>query len=410
VRFLLLVSLAAVALAQPVPIVFVHGNGDDAAKWMGIVWLFESNGYPRERLYPVRLTKPSAPNDDAVAMANRSSTVEQAAELSAAVTRALLETGASKVALVGSSRGGNAIRNYLKFAGGAAQVSHAILCGTPNHGVLLMDNFRGNEFNGKGTFLERLNEGSEVVAGVKFLTLRSDKFDKYAQPQGAGYESPALAGALNMVLPQRDHREVAFHPEAFAAMYEFLTGGKAQHLRVRPEATVKISGLVTGFASGAPTNLPEVGVRLTVYALEPETAARAAQPLFDGELADGAYGPLEVDPRTHYEFVLQKAGKTLSYFKSPFARSFSQVNLRFAPLAPNPGKILVARPQGYWSQGRDALTNHGQAVAEVPAGLPTLDSFSLATAQAAKLELRGEVILARPGGENSVSIADFLWE
>jgi len=35
----------------------------------------------------------------------------------------------SRVALVGNSRGGYAIRNYVKNGGGAPDVSHAVLCG-----------------------------------------------------------------------------------------------------------------------------------------------------------------------------------------------------------------------------------------------------------------------------------------
>jgi triacylglycerol lipase len=38
------------------------------------------------------------------------------------------------VVLIGNSRGGNAIRNYIQNGGGAGAVSHAILGGTPNHG------------------------------------------------------------------------------------------------------------------------------------------------------------------------------------------------------------------------------------------------------------------------------------
>ena len=47
----------------------------------------------------------------------------------------LAATGASKVALVGISRGGYPIRNFIANGGGAALVSHAVLGGVPNHGV-----------------------------------------------------------------------------------------------------------------------------------------------------------------------------------------------------------------------------------------------------------------------------------
>ncbi|MDX2266929.1 MAG: hypothetical protein NW208_02410 [Bryobacter sp.] len=385
------------------PIVFVHGNGDDAAKWMGIQWLFESNGYPRERLYALRLTHPAARNNDAVAMENRSSTTDQAAELAAAVTRALIESGAEKVALVGSSRGGNTIRNFLKFGGGKAVVSHAILCGTPNHGVFRMDANKGNEFNGLGDFLQKMNFGGEVVEGVRFLTIRSDRFDKYAQPVGAGFESPALEGAKNVVLPGMDHREVAFRPEAFREMYEFLTGKPPAKLTVEQEEEVTLAGLVTGWAAGAATNLPEPGVKLEVREYSSGTVLWAGLP------GEKGWGPLKVKGGTLLEFRLEREGRRIRYLKSAFLRSFAQVNLRWTPEG-KAGSVVVVRPQGYWSKGRDELKRDGELVAEVPPGLPTLDRFVLPVKEAGWLELRGERVPVAPAEEDEVVVAEFLWE
>ncbi|HCQ04910.1 MAG TPA: hypothetical protein DIT99_31495, partial [Candidatus Latescibacteria bacterium] len=49
-----------------------------------------------------------------------------------------------------------------------------------------------SEFNGTQPFLKGLNEGSEVVDGVKFMTIRSNRLDKYAQPDGAGLGFPGM--------------------------------------------------------------------------------------------------------------------------------------------------------------------------------------------------------------------------
>ena len=73
--------------------------------------------------------------------------------------------------LFANSRGGYAVRNYIANGGGAAKVSHAILGGTPNHGVWADPAVRpGSEFNGAGAFLTRLNApqgpgGAEVTPG-----------------------------------------------------------------------------------------------------------------------------------------------------------------------------------------------------------------------------------------------------
>jgi pimeloyl-ACP methyl ester carboxylesterase len=176
---------------QP-PILFVHGNGDSAALWLTTLWRFESNGWPRDRLVALNMPYPLARDDDGKPQDGRSSAEDQMRTLAADVERIRARTGADKVVLVGNSRGGNAIRAYIQHGGGAATVSHAILGGTPNHGVWSSPTFRPhNEFNGAGPFLTGLNapkgaNGDEVTPGVHWMTLRSDHNDKFAQPTACG--------------------------------------------------------------------------------------------------------------------------------------------------------------------------------------------------------------------------------
>ena len=76
------VAMRRTAFAQDqsaVPIVFVHGDSDAAAIWQTQIWRFESNGYPRNRLFAISFTDPQARDDDTVAQANRSSTAGPAA-------------------------------------------------------------------------------------------------------------------------------------------------------------------------------------------------------------------------------------------------------------------------------------------------------------------------------------------
>src|SRR3546814_11239528 len=90
-------------------------------------------------MFAVGFPYPLSRSVDATPQRLRSSTEEQREQLEQIVAEVMRRTGAPKVALVGSSRGGNAIRNYIKNGGGAAKVSHAVLCGTPNHGVIVSD-------------------------------------------------------------------------------------------------------------------------------------------------------------------------------------------------------------------------------------------------------------------------------
>src|SRR5438034_4417865 len=253
--------------AQIPPILFVHGNGDHAALWMTTLWRMESNGVARDRLFAINFTDPQARADDAVPQQNRSSTEDQRRELSDAIKELKRRTGAPRVALVGNSRGGNSIRSAVK-AGDSANVSHAVLCGVPNHGVYDGDDGLGNEFNARGPFLRGLNEGdSEVTPGTSFLTLRSDGYDKYAQPDGrllgkpgtptgVTAEGPALRGATNLLLGTVDHRETAYHPRAFREIYKFIAGREPDFIAITPEPVVRLSGLVTGTPENVPTNRP----------------------------------------------------------------------------------------------------------------------------------------------------------
>ncbi|MGO4213651.1 alpha/beta fold hydrolase [Terriglobus sp. 2YAB30_2] len=417
------------------PIVFVHGNGDDAAKWIGIIWLFESNGYPKDRLFAIRFSNPAARADDTKPEANHSSTVDAAAELSSMVTRVLLETHSSKVILVGSSRGGLTIRNYIQNGGGRNNVAVAILAGTPNHGVLISTANPNGEFNGGGQYLQNLNhvgEGrSEVVEGIRFLTLRSDKLDKYAQPTGIGlgapqsqtgisFDGPELRGATNTVLPNLDHRELAFAPTAFREMFHFITGSDPKTLTVQPESTVELSGVVTGFAGTAPTNLPLQGVHLRIFAVGASGTGDGAPVYSTTTAADGKWGPFQASAIQQYCFDLEFEGRHIRYYKAPLPRSTTLLNLRFAPAphdtvtrAPGTALLLIARPEGYFSQGRDPVTVNGKPVTEEPHGLPIQDSFlvSIPDTNAVSIALRNESIVARASKDiaTELPIVDFLW-
>ena len=118
------------------------------------------------------------------------------------------------------------------------------------------------------------------------MTTRSDSNDKYAQPEGrfvgmpgqptnVTYAGPELRGAMNVVLPGLDHREVAFHPLAFKAMYNFITGKDPATLEISPEPQPVLNGMVSGFANGAPTNLPLAGATVEIYEVDPASGQAA---------------------------------------------------------------------------------------------------------------------------------------
>ncbi len=381
------------------PVLFVHGNGDHAALWITTVWRMESNGVPRDRMFAINFTDPLARTDDSVPQPNRSSTEDARRELGEAIKELKRRTGASRVALVGNSRGGNPIRSYIK-GGGAADVSHAVLCGVPNHGVYDWDDGLGGEFNGRGPFLRGLNQGeSEVTPGTSFLTLRSDGLDKYAQadgrfvgkpgtPTGITAEGPALKGATNLVLGAVDHRETAFSPRAFREIYKFIAGREPDRIEITPEAQVKLSGLVTGTPGGVQTNRPVAGASVEIYRVSPDTAERTGGAIHASQSAeDGRWGPAEVDPSWCLEIVLTSAGSTTTHFY-----------------------------RSHFGLPRDVVLFDGKEPSDVKPGVPT-DSVSTLRLPAADIgrpvvalfNAERIVVRARPASENRITVAELTY-
>jgi pimeloyl-ACP methyl ester carboxylesterase len=425
-------SAAAPSATGIPPVLFVHGNGDHAALWMTALWRMESNGIPRDRLFAINFTDPLARADDTKAEPNKSSTEDQRRELGEAVQELKRRTGAARVALVGNSRGGYSIRGFIKN-GGSADVSHAVLCGVPNHGVYDWDAGLNNEFNGRGPFLRGLNEGeSEVTPGTAFLTLRSDGMDKYAQadgrfvgkpgtPTGVTAEGPALRGASNLVLGAIDHRETAFSARAFREIYKFIAGREPDRIAIVPETEVGLSGLVTGTPGGIQTNRPVAGASVEIYRVAPDTGERLGAAIHTSQTgADGRWGPAKVDPSWYLEMVLTSAGSTTTHFyRSPFPRSSDIVHLRAArPLGPADAGagcvILMSRPRGYFGLPRDTVLFDGKEPSDVKPGVPgdSISTLRLSAAEAGRpvpALFNEERIVARgwPASENRIAVAEF---
>jgi len=430
---LCLVAGAATALADQ-PILFVHGNGDTAALWHTTLWRFISNGYDPKRLYTLDLPYPLARTDDAKPQEGRSSTAEYAQAVADKVQEILRESGASKVVLVGNSRGGYPIRSYIKFGGGDKYVSKAVLGGVPNHGVWANEIAVGSEFNGTGAFLTKLNQpdqkGNETTDGVEFLTLRSDKLDKFAQPTGewvgqagkatnVGYDGPALRGAQNLVLPGRDHREVSFHPEAFKATYRFITGKEPEHADIVAEAKVTLVGQISRLLGNDATNLPLAGARLDIYQVNAETGARIAQRYNQVVAADGRWGPFPASPEAYYEFVISAEGyATTHIYRSPFPRSSSIIHMRPARLAATDSDagsvITMTRPRGYFGVGRDTMAFDGKNPPPgIPASIPGVSASKIklppAEQRSIAAEFNGEKIVVQSWStkDNHIVFAEF---
>lgn len=424
-------------LTSTPPIVFVHGNGDSAALWQTTIWRFESNGWPRERLHAINVPYPLARDDDSKPQVGRSSTAEHMAYLKSEVDKVLHRTGARQVVLIANSRGGNAVRNYIQNGGGAANVSHAILGGTPNHGVWAIPGFReGNEFAGTGPFLKSLNApknaaGDEVTGPVKWMTIRSDNNDKFAQPDGlwigqkgtatfVTFAGPELKGATNIVIARIDHRETSFSAPAFDASYRFITGISPQTLSFAPEGRITLSGQITGLgtrsddpASGNfANNLPLAGALLEIYPTDTKTGMRLSLPGYRKTVGpSGQWGPFDAQSNTPYEFVVTAPGYATTHtYRSPFPRSSSVVHLRAERMA-NADKVAagasgsvvtLSRPRGYFDLERDRISLNGNTK---PNGIPA----SGAGVSASKLLVPNTGVRTVEGQFNGETVVGVTW-
>jgi triacylglycerol lipase len=429
---LLLPIAGAPAAEKPLPIIFVHGNGDTAGLWITTIWRFESNGYPGELLDAIDLRNPLAGKLYDQPEPAHSTAAEEMQQLAAEVAAVQKRTHAAKVILIGQSRGGNVVRNYLKNGDGAAHAAIAILCGAVNHGVIVSDKILvGSEFNGAAAFMRDLNgTPDEVMPGVRFLTIRSDNNDKYAQldgrfignpgvPTGLGYDAPELKGATNIVIPKIDHRETGYGPEAFAAMYKFITGHEPKTTAVKREAAPRLAGKVSGFEAGAQTNVGVAGATLEIYQVSAQSGERIGHPLWRKVTgADGSWGPVTVDPKANYEFVLAVPGFAVTHiYRSPFPRSSRYVNLRPQPLAKDDHEaaamVYMIRPRGYFGLGRDTVSLDGKPPSGVTPGVPAVPVAKLAlpSGQTVEAVLNREHIATRswPMKDNQVSVAEFTW-
>ena len=411
-------------------ILFVHDNGESAASWQTMLWRFESNGWPTAKLHTLNLPYPYARDDDTQPQAGRSSSADYMAYLRAEVAAIKARDKTDKVILIGSGRGGNAIRSYIQNGDGQASVSHAILAGTPAHGVWAVKGLREqSEFSGLSNFLKGLNrpkdaQGNEVPTGIQWLTLRSDNNDKYAQPTGEWIgnpllstnirpESQALKGARNQVLPGADHREVAHSAAAFSVMHQFITGKAPAQPEIVAEQDVTLDGMVSGVEGqngGFPTNLPLKGAHVDVYAVDANTGIRTSQTPVHSQRTgtNGRWGGFQASGSQTYEFVISAPGyPTHHIYRSPFPRSSDIVNFRLQRIVhadPDArAMVIMSRPRGYFDMRRDTMS-FGRAVP--PPGIPPRGAAGVSTSRMKSLSDTPETVVARFNNER---IAGRTW-
>jgi pimeloyl-ACP methyl ester carboxylesterase len=283
---LLVAALLWAAPAQArdhVPIVFVHGNTGSAQQFETNAMRFTSNGYDDADLFAYEYDSSATTNDAAIA------------GLDGFIAGVKAKTGAPKVDVLAHSRGTTIMLAFLSTPARAAQVRRYV------------------DFDGRSA--------PSLPGGVPSLGI-----------WGEGDPTRAITGGQNFYFPEKSHTEVTTSAEAFAKVFEFLTGAAPKTTDVVPEppGRVRVSGRVTNF----PQNTGLEGGELEVYAVDPGTGQRrSSRPRYTQVLgADGAWGPVRVNGRRRYEFAVTRPDGIVQHFYFlPFERSDHFVRLQTSP-------------------------------------------------------------------------------
>ena len=305
------------------PIVFVHGSAGSAQQYQTQAKRFASNGYPAALVEAHEYDSTFALN-----------TLDQVwSGLDARIARLLRDAGTDRVDLVAHSLGTFVVQGYLNSSPErAARVAHYV-------------NLDGRT-------------ATAPPGGVPTLAI-----------WGEGDPARTITGATNVALPDQSHTQTVTSAESFVHVHRFLTGKDPRTTSVVPQRRVALSGRAVLF----PVNAGVPAGTLQVYALDALGGRRrlVATAALTG---DGAFGPIQADGGTRYEFAVVRAGApppTHHFYFTPFQRTDRLIRL----LTSTPGEglgalvetsdrhaaIVVNRNKEWWA-GSDRLRINGHDV------------------------------------------------
>lgn len=159
----------------------------------------------------------------------------QAKRLGAAASKAMKDSGASSVDVVGYSAGGVVARLWVRDNGGASVARRVLTIGSPHHGTdiaALAAEVAGGcptaceQLAPDSDLLRALNAGDETPAGPQWITVRSTS-DQVVTPS----DSASLADALDLVVQEfcpaatTSHSDLPGDPLTIAALQTTLLPG-----------------------------------------------------------------------------------------------------------------------------------------------------------------------------------------
>lgn len=327
---LIIASATAVDAAPPspsssglLPIVFVHGQSGSAQQFETQAMRFTSNGYPQDLLYAFEYDTGAPTNP--------------LGDLDAFIDSVLAESGAAQVVAIGHSRGTTVWTSYLddpaygpakvaRYVNVDGRTSDELPGGVPTIGIWGEWNTAGSGYNRRGDTDAQI--GPDPAANFYFAT--------------------------------KSHTETVTSPEAFAVMYEFITGSAPATTDVVPEPPGQVT--IAGRAVLFPANVGYAGATLEVWRVDPSTGGRIEDtPRVTLPVgATGEFGPVKVNGQKHWELALTRPedGSVHHFYFEPFHRSDHFIRLNssrpgegleaFVPRSDDTTNLVVVRQRELW--------------------------------------------------------------
>lgn len=271
------------------PIVFIHGLLASGDTYANQFMRFSSNKYCENLMF-------------AFDWNTLNQNADHETKLDLFIDEILDKTGADFVHLVGHSSGGNLSYSYLSDTQRALKVEKYVHIGS------------GERPGPAGA--------NEEVPTMNIWS-----------PDDKIVSSSNINGAENVVIPGKDHYEIATSFETFEAMFTFFNPDKTlETTGITPATKAAVSGKVVTLGENNPVN----GATVSIYALNSNTGERTTEePLFViNSQSDGKWGPVDLQPGIQHEFKVNTniAGqRNFHYFRQGFERNNSLVYLRALP-------------------------------------------------------------------------------
>ena len=282
------------ALADSLPIVFVHGAAGSGQQFHSQAMRYVANGVPPERIRVYEYDAGVEGIVQAAAGAHVLPLYQFLLDLTA-------EFGVDQVYLIGHSLGTIVSTEYLAsgFATGPLPV--------PAPANLVA------KFVGVDGMVSPICPGLVPCLGIF-----------------AGQSTVGL-GQDNAYIDHQAHVQVCTSAESFEAQFEFLYGFKPQIVDIQaPAGMVSIAGRAVNF----PQNTGRSGSTLEVWPIDSESGHRSAPtPLASLAISDdGRWGPVEVSTQKHHEFLIRSPDAVDHHFYLPrFERDTDLIRLLSGP-------------------------------------------------------------------------------